>query len=105
MSTSASIASAIGTARMPTQGSWRPVVTTSTGLSVDVDGPARHLDARGRLERHVHDHVLARRDAAEGSAGVVGQEALRASVRRDARDPRCATTRETGADLDRLSPR
>ncbi len=31
MSTSASIASAIGTARSPTHGSCRPVVTTSTG--------------------------------------------------------------------------
>jgi hypothetical protein len=30
ISTSASMASAIGVARMPTQGSWRPVVTTST---------------------------------------------------------------------------
>ena len=32
ISTSASIASQIGVARMPTQGSWRPVVTTSTAL-------------------------------------------------------------------------
>src|SRR3546814_422640 len=32
ISTSASIASQIGVARMPTQGSWRPVVTISTAL-------------------------------------------------------------------------
>src|SRR5690606_38914838 len=32
ITTSASMASAMGVARMPTQGSWRPLVMTSTGL-------------------------------------------------------------------------
>ena len=45
MTTSASIASAIGVARMPTQGSWRPKVSTVVG------SPARLMDALGvRME-------------------------------------------------------
>jgi hypothetical protein len=32
----ASMASAMGVARMPTQGSWRPWVTTSVGVAVQV---------------------------------------------------------------------
>src|SRR5690606_13158224 len=40
--TRATIASAIGVARMPTQGSWRPVVMTSTGLPcTSTVGPGR----------------------------------------------------------------
>ena len=45
MTTSASMASAIGVARMPTQGSWRPKVSTVVG------SPARLIDALGvRIE-------------------------------------------------------
>ncbi|GIT23383.1 MAG: hypothetical protein CM1200mP40_30650 [Gammaproteobacteria bacterium] len=41
MRTNASMASAIGVARMPTQGSWRPVVTTSSAsprILIDLPG-------------------------------------------------------------------
>src|SRR5206468_4276441 len=41
ISTQASIASAIGVARIPTQGSWRPVVWTVVGL------PLRSIERRG----------------------------------------------------------
>jgi hypothetical protein len=45
ISTSASIASAIGVARMPTQGSWRPCVSTMVGT------PATSIECRGlRIE-------------------------------------------------------
>ncbi len=45
ITTSASSASAMGVARMPTQGSWRPKVSTRVGW------PARSIDARGtRIE-------------------------------------------------------
>ena len=40
------MASQIGVARMPTQGSWRPVVTTSTGLPA----VSRLCTGRRRLE-------------------------------------------------------
>jgi hypothetical protein len=73
------IASPTGTARMPTQGSWRPLVTMS------VSSPARSPcaageDRRGRLDGEAHHDRLAGRDAAEDAAGVVGQERRRAVV-------------------------
>ena len=43
MTTSASSASAIGAARMPTQGSWRPLVMTSVLL------PCTSIDSRGLM--------------------------------------------------------
>jgi hypothetical protein len=96
------MASAIGVARMPTQGSWRPWVSTRAGSpAVEVHRAARQADARGRLDRHVHDDVLPGRNAAEHAAGVVAEEALRrhlvamlAALLRDAG--------KAGADLDAL---
>ncbi len=45
ITTSASIASTMGVARMPTQGSWRPKVSTTVGW------PARSMERRGvRME-------------------------------------------------------
>ena len=76
-----------GVARMPTQGSWRPVVTTSTALPSTSSLSHRQAQAGGRLERHRHRHLLAGGDAAEDAAGVVGQEARPASSRRGARCP------------------
>jgi hypothetical protein len=101
ISTSASIASAIGVARMPTQGSWRPCVSTITGCRHEVHRAARQADARGRLDRQIDDQVLAGRNAAEHAAGMVAEKALRrhlvamlAALLRDAG--------KTGADLDPL---
>src|SRR5471030_3136229 len=45
--------------------------------AVHVNGVARNLDARGWLERHMRDDVLARRYAAEDTAGVVAAKAVR----------------------------
>ena len=70
----ASMASQIGVARRPTQGSCRPVVTTSTGL------PATSMVLPGTwmlevgLNVDVHDDVLPRGNAAQDAAGVVAQE-------------------------------
>ena len=78
--TSAIIASTTGAPRMPTQGSWRPLVRIS------VASPSRSMvstgrqDRAGRLERDAHDHRLAGRDAAGDAAGMVGEE-LGAAVR------------------------
>ena len=101
ISTIAIIASAIGVARMPTHGSWRPCVLTIDRLARLVDRMAVEPDRRRRLHRDRHDDVLAGRDAAEDAAGVVGQEALRrhlvgvlGAALRD--------RREAGADLDAL---
>ena len=71
---SAIIASPTGTARMPTQGSWRPLVLISTSLPCDIDGAHRRQDRAGRLDRKAHDDVLPGRDAAEDAAGVVRQK-------------------------------
>ena len=68
------MASPIGTARMPTQGSWRPLVDDLGLVAVAVDGLARRQDRRGRLDGKARDDRLAGRDAAEDAAGVVGQE-------------------------------
>ena len=78
MSTIASIASQIGVARKPTQGSWRAGGHHLHRIAGDVDGLARNLDAGGGLERHVHEDVLSRGNAAEDAAGVVAQKARRA---------------------------
>jgi hypothetical protein len=90
-STMASMASAMGVARMPTQGSWRPLVTTSVAAR-QVHRAPRQPDAGGGLQRQARDDALAGGDAAEHAAGVVGQEAVgvissRCSV------PFCATQR------------
>jgi hypothetical protein len=44
------IASPTGTARMPTQGSWRPLVTISVSARPVIGAPRRQ-DRRGRLDR------------------------------------------------------
>src|SRR4030067_140297 len=73
MSTIASIASAMGVARMPTQGSWRPVGVTSTGSPFTLtvwpgrggrDGATRPVERRlAEAERHAaRHHVDARTD-------------------------------------------
>ena len=59
---------------MPTQGSWRPLVTMSVSL------PFRSMvlrgaeDRRGRLDREARDDRLAGGNAAEDAAGMVGEE-------------------------------
>ena len=73
-STQAIIASPTGTARMPTQGSWRPLVTISVSSPVRGDRPARRQDRRGRLDREAHDDVLPGGDAAEDPARMVRRE-------------------------------
>ena len=93
MSTIASIASAIGVARRPTHGSWRPVVTISTALPCDVDRAAGHLDAGGGLEGQVRDDVLAGGDAAEDAAGVVARESRAGVSSSRCSLPFCATAR------------
>ena len=92
ISTSASIASAIGVARMPTQGSWRPWVSTTVGAPERgrSSGAAVRMLER-RLDRDRDLDVLPGRDAAEHAAGVVADGSLRASARRHARVPRCVT--------------
>ena len=68
------MASAIGVARMPTQGSWRPKVSTVAGW------PFRSIERRGlRIElvgliAMLTRDVLPGRDAAEHAAGVVARE-------------------------------
>ena len=74
------MASPIGTARMPTQGSWRPLVDHLGFVAVAIDGLARGQDRRGRLDRKAHHDRLAGRDAAEDAAGVVGEKARLAVV-------------------------
>ena len=86
---------------MPTQGSWRPSVSTTVGLALQVDRAARAADRAGRLDRERDGDVLAGRDAAEDAAGVVGEKAGRrqlVAVRRAALLDRL----EAGADLDAL---
>ena len=68
------IASPIGTARMPTQGSWRPLVEISVSWPCASTVRRGRQDRRGRLDREARDDRLARRDAAENAAGIVGQE-------------------------------
>src|SRR5690606_25511328 len=46
-------------------------------ISVDVDAAPRNADAGCRLEGDVHDDVLAGADAAQHSAGVIGEKAFR----------------------------
>ena len=74
-STSAIIASTIGTARGSTQGSWRPRALRVVLVAVDVDGLLLAQDGRGRLERHADDDVLAVGDAALDAARAVGARA------------------------------
>src|SRR4030081_2829032 len=97
------MASPTGTARMPTQGSWRPFVVMSVsaplrstvrrgdriddvGLTanraptgragaVAAGGAARRQDRRRRLARDPRHHRLAGGDATQNPAGVVGHEA------------------------------
>ena len=76
--TQATIASPTGTARMPTQGSWRPLVTISVASLWRVDRRARRQDRGGRLDGEARDDRLPGRDAAEDAAGVVRQEHRRA---------------------------
>src|SRR6185437_2487898 len=45
-------------------------------LAGGIDGPARYLDARGRLQGEMGDHILAGRDSPEDPAGVVAGEPL-----------------------------
>ena len=73
-STIAIMASPTGTARMPTQGSWRPLVEISVSCAEPVDGAPGGEDRRGRLHGEADDDRLAGRDAAQDAAGVVGQE-------------------------------
>ncbi len=68
------IASPTGTARMPTQGSWRPLVTMSTSSPERVTpftGP--RIDEVGFTAKRADDR-LAGGDAAEHAAGIVGEE-------------------------------
>ncbi len=74
------MASPTGTARIPTQGSWRPLVTTSVAAPVARDARAWGQDRRGRLDGEAAHHRLAGRDAAEDAAGMVRQETRRARV-------------------------
>ena len=53
------MASAMGVARIPTQGSWRPLVSTVVGLPYLVDGAARDTNARGGLDADRHHDILA----------------------------------------------
>ena len=98
------MASAIGTARRPTQGSCRPVVTTSTGWpATSIVRPGTWMLEVG-LNDDMHDEVLAGADAAERAAGMVrgkpaGVSSSRCSL------PRCAGDRDAVADLDRLGTR
>ena len=101
ISTIASIASAIGVARMPTQGSWRPCVLTIDRRARLVDRAAVEPDRRRRLDRDRDDDVLPGRDAAEDAAGVVGQEALRRHLV-GVLGARLRDAGEAGADLDAL---
>ena len=73
-STQASIASPTGTARMPTHGSWRPLVVMSISWPAAIDGLARRQDRAGRLHREPCDDGLAGGDAAQDAAGMVGGE-------------------------------
>ena len=71
------MASAMGVARMPTHGSWRPSVSTTTGrpcLSMDRRGIA---NARSRFNRDSHHDILTGRNTAENSAGMIGDESFR----------------------------
>ncbi len=77
-STSAIIASTTGVPRMPTQGSWRPLVAISVASPSLVIGRLRDQDRAGRLERHAADHRLAGRNAARDPARMVGVELRRA---------------------------
>ena len=95
------MASAIGTARIPTHGSWRPVVTTSTGLpATSIVRPGLTMLDVGLIAM-LTTQVLAGRDAAERAAGVVRQEAVGrqfvAMLRAALRD-----AGKAGADLDAL---
>jgi hypothetical protein len=69
----------MGVARMPTQGSWRPKVSTAWagrhGRSI-----ARHADRAGGLDGDVHHQVLPGGDAAEHAAGMVAAKAMRAEL-------------------------
>ncbi|MGY4373644.1 hypothetical protein ACVWZ3_001283 [Bradyrhizobium sp. i1.3.6] len=70
------MASPTGTARMPTQGSWRPLVMISVGVgALAIDSEARLEDRRGRLHREADHHRLSGGDAAQNAAGMVGEEA------------------------------
>ena len=80
-STSASIASTIGTARGSTHGSWRPLRLEHGRVAVAVDRLLRAHDRRGRLERDAHRHRLAVRDPALDAAAS-GSCACRSRRRR-----------------------
>ena len=101
ISTIASIASAIGVARMPTHGIVAAVRVDDDRSPGLVDRVAVEPDRRRRLDRDRHDDVLAGRDAAQDAARVVATGSPAASSRRNAR---ClaARRREAGADLDAL---
>ena len=71
------MALAIGVARMPTQGTCRPLVTTSADLAAGVDGLAQRDDEAGRLNRSRHIQILADADAAEHATRFVRYEAAR----------------------------
>ena len=73
-STMAIIASPTGTARMPTQGSWRPLVTMSVLRAVHINGLARIKNGRRRLHGEARDDGLTGRDAAQNSARMIGEE-------------------------------
>ena len=68
------MASAMGAARTPTQGSCRPFVRKSSSSPVRSDGSARRQDRGGRLDRETRDDRLSRGNAAQNAAGVVGQK-------------------------------
>src|ERR1700738_2730625 len=67
------MASPTGTARMPTQGSWRPLVMIS--VSAPLRSTVRREDRGCRLHREARHHRLAGGDAAQNAAGMIGQEA------------------------------
>jgi hypothetical protein len=82
------------------------LVTTSTSAPCASTVRLRRQDRTGRLDREAHDHVLARGDAAEDAAGLVGEETAVASPMRISSAlllARHGRGGEAGADLHPLT--
>ena len=94
-------------ARMPTQGSWRPLVRISISSPAALTRPARRQDRRGRLDREARRRSAGRSRCRPGCRrhGCERKAAARrcpcASRRRSPRRV-SAAAREAGADLDAL---